>query len=863
MTTAKHCKVLRHHRNESATNFDIRFQRDFWVDATDAATVFDSYHLIYDDLFPSDGEPKHKGRARITKVHEWMQENDDWLLILDNYGPDRGMSQYIPPGNKGNIIYTSRFNNLTQLLPREAVVQVNEMSKEDAITLLLRAARETPENPGYRKSCEPIVDALGCLPLALDQAGAFMGETQISFPDYLLRFLEAKQDLLKNPKYLGANEQNTAVYTTFNLSYYMLEAFQRLRGGYSKAEAARTGIKILNTICFYHNSGIMEDMVRRAAEYRAKRAANIDMPDDDYSIQGLLEVDSQKGGKWDPTAFRKAVDLLDSFSLLKKDPGYELSMHVLVHLWARDRMSNKQRASFGKSARILIHDSIPIVGMNDPSNAYFRRRIFPHSEICERLVETRLSQEEEALFQGKRGVLLDAMGKDDEAVEAWKQTITSYERLFSVRDERTLSAMGKLADLYLRLRRHPDAEPLLQEILERKEDMLGPHSDGTIAAMVNLERLYLDMGRMVQVRDMRAKILAARKASTNPRQQALIADTEAALMRANETLNHLATVQNGTVKYDDPSSPFFSDLKVPSIPPSSLAPSEAAAAEANFLKEQSALWTLYSQSLSSFGPTALQSLSALSQITTHLLSNSHLSCAEIVSGEVMARCLERFGPLSPAVPEHLHVYATVHAYQGKMDDAIAMQRECVEFSTEELGEGKESAHTLRMEVALRDWKPLLERVEQIKKKNERREEMEGMRETLVTLRQRFNEEELRKKVETEMEGMDWEEFLELERDVKFVFSDQGPLEDLCETAEGCVKNRFAELYKRLGTEPAEKYVHVPLRRLLEEKNGVGKGEVANEAQNKETRDLEEGLLVMNLVQGDGEGKYSVAVDGRR
>lgn len=802
-----------------------------------------------------------------------MQENDDWLLILDNYDPDKGMSQYIPPGNKGNIIYTSRFNNLTQQLPREAVVQVNEMSKDDAITLLLRAAREAPENPEYRKSCGPIVDALGCLPLALDQAGAFMGETQISFPDYLTQFLEVKQDLLKNPKHLGANEQNTAVYTTFNLSYYMLEAFQKLRGGYSKAEAARTSIKILNTICFYHNSGIMEDMVRRAAEYRSKRVANIDMPDDDYSIQDLLEVDKQKGGKWDASAFRKAVDLLDSFSLLKKDPGYELSMHVLVHLWARDRMSSKQRASFSKSARILIHDAIPIVGMNDSSNAYFRRRIFPHSETCERLVETRLSLEEEALFQGKRGVLLDAMGKDDEAVEAWKQTITSYERLFSVRDERTLSAMGKLADLYLRLRRHPEAEPLLQEILERKEEMLGPYSDGTIAAMHNLERLYYDMGRMVQVRDMIAKMLAARRASPSSRQQALIADTEAALVRANQTINQMATIQNGTVEHDLSSLPSDS-LKVPTVPPSCLTPSEAAAAEAAFLKEQSALWTLYSQSLSSFGPTALQSLSALSSITTHLLSNSHLSCAEIVSGEVMARSLRRFGPLSPAVAENLHTYATVHVFQGKLDQALAMQRECVEFSTEELGAGKDSAHTLMMEVALRKWKPLLDAmdVEGIRKKNERRKEaeMQAMRETLRNLRQRFDEEELKQKVETEMEGMSWEEFLELERDVEFVFSDQkGPLEDWCETAEGCKKNGFRELYKRLGIERAEeKYVHVPLRRLLEKRNGMHRGnrEVmnANEAQNRETRDLEDGLLVMDLVQqGDGAGGYSVAVSGGR
>ena len=756
-------------------------------------------------------------------------------------------------------------------------MQVNEMSKDDAITLLLRAAREAPENPEYRKSYSPIVNALGCLPLALDQAGTFIGETQISFPNYLTQFLKVKQDLLKNPKYLGANEQNTAVYTTFNLSYYMLEAFQKLRGGYSKAETARTSIKILNTVYFYHNSGIMEEIVRRTAEYRAKRVDNIDMPDDDYSIQDLLEVDNQKGGgKWDPTAFRKAVDLLDSFSLLKKDPGYELSMHVLVHLWARDRMSSSQRASFSKSARILIHDSIPVVNMNDASNAYFRRRIFPHSETCERLVEERLSLEEEALFQGKRGVLLDAMGKDDEAVEAWKQTITSYERLFSVRDERTLSAMSKLADLYLRLGRHPEAEPLLQEILERKEEMLGPYSDGTIAAMNKLLGLYSDMGRLVQSRDVLAKILAARKASPSPRQQALVADTESALVRANQNINYAATIQNGTVQRDlSPLPP--NSLKVPTTPPSSLSPSEAAAAEAAFHKEQSALWDLYAHSLSSFGPAALQSLSALSQITTHLLSNSHLSCAEIVSGEVMSRSLKRFGPLSPAVAENLHTYATVQLLQGKPDEALAMQRECVEFSTEELGEGRESAHTLVMEVAMRQWEPLLKAMgtsmEGIKKKNERRKEaeMQAMRETLTNLRKRFDEKELRKKVETEMGGMTWEEFLELEGDVNFVFSDQkGPLEDWCETAEGCKKNGFRELYKRLGIEAAAKYVHVPLRRLLEEKNGIMKGNVvgvahtANEAQNRDTRDLEEGLLVVNLMQGEGGGGgYSVGVSGGR
>ncbi|KAK3495948.1 hypothetical protein B0T13DRAFT_473804 [Neurospora crassa] len=815
-------------------------ERVFWVDATDAATIFDSYHMIYDQLFPNEknGQATHTGRARITKVHEWMQQHGDgWLLILDNYGPDKGLSQYIPPGNRGNIIYTSRFASLKQLLPRDAFVQVNELNKEDAITLLLRAAREPPENAEYRNACLPIVEALGCLPLAIDQAGAFVYATQCSFPDYLENFHQVKDSLLRQPEYVGSNEQNAAVYTTFNLSYYMLEAFQRLRGGVSKAKAAKSAIKILNTICFYHNQGIMEEMVSRAAEYRFRRGTrNLPMPEGESSIQDLLQVGEE--GHWNPTGFRKAVELLDSFSLLKKERGHQISMHVLVHLWARERMGKDQRNAFGMSARVLIHDSIPMHEIaGDRDDSLFRRRLYPHSEACENHTECRLDEAREIFLKGKRTILLEAMGKDEEAIDSWKSLIDTCKDLYTIRDVRTFEPMGRLAHLYMRTSRYEEAEPLMQELVERKAEKFGAQHTQVIAALSDLQTLYLHMGRLAEAREQAVTIVGCLQANGSKEQLALIPSTVQSIRALDDLMQKSVSFEDGTWITPGPPPPHVAGFGAGNNNKEHLTPTEAGEA---YRSEQTALWAQYSDFKEAFGSSSLDALALLNRIFDHMRQHNHNSCAEIVAEECVQRALARYGREAHQTNKQLHNLAKATLCLGDAERAVSLGEEVLGYYTEGLGVSSE--RTRRVVAELANWRGVCEERRKLVATGIR------IRERWETWHREHTEAELR-----EIHGDEGYEKMKGDQETLAELLAERSFPDVCR--EECMSTGFVELYERLGITGATRYVHHDVLKNRQRMNELAVE--ANQAQNRDTRDLEVGLLTA-VVGRDGE--YAVAVE---
>jgi len=96
-----------------------------------------------------------------------------WLLIFDNAdGSPRVVAKYMPTGNRGNILFTSRNpgvggSNIT----RETSIKVEDMGEEDAISLLLKSAWLDESSPDMQKAASVVANTLCFFPLAIDQAG--------------------------------------------------------------------------------------------------------------------------------------------------------------------------------------------------------------------------------------------------------------------------------------------------------------------------------------------------------------------------------------------------------------------------------------------------------------------------------------------------------------------------------------------------------------------------------------------------------------------------------------------------------------------------------------------------------------------
>src|ERR1700728_3425661 len=83
----------------------LRFSNIFWIDSTNDDTIKFSYQMIAG--YP---EARASGVKDMASAIHWLAEMDsNWLLIFDNAdGVSSMVSKYLPPGNRGNVLITSR-----------------------------------------------------------------------------------------------------------------------------------------------------------------------------------------------------------------------------------------------------------------------------------------------------------------------------------------------------------------------------------------------------------------------------------------------------------------------------------------------------------------------------------------------------------------------------------------------------------------------------------------------------------------------------------------------------------------------------------------------------------------------------------
>src|SRR5277367_6145397 len=142
---------------------ELRFWKILWIDATNDETINFSFQAIIG--YP---EASASGVKDMTSVIHWLFEMDsNWLLIFDNADGKPGMvSKSLPPGDRGNVLITSRNPEMKRNVSSGAWIKVEEMEEEDAISLLLKAAAFGEEiSEELIQASKPIVTELCYLPL--------------------------------------------------------------------------------------------------------------------------------------------------------------------------------------------------------------------------------------------------------------------------------------------------------------------------------------------------------------------------------------------------------------------------------------------------------------------------------------------------------------------------------------------------------------------------------------------------------------------------------------------------------------------------------------------------------------------------
>ena len=200
---------------------------------------------------------------------QWMAGlQEEWIIVFDNAdGAPEVVEKFIPPGQRGNVLITSRNRSLGRLTQFENCLEIDSMQENDAISLLLKASGCIDQTDmDLWAMAKNIITELCCLPLAVAQAGAAIEAGLCDMNDYLLLYSAKRKELLFHPFFKGVSEYQQTVYGTWELSFKKIESRASRDSNSEDVESAQIAILILQIFAFMHYESIDENIFKHAAE---------------------------------------------------------------------------------------------------------------------------------------------------------------------------------------------------------------------------------------------------------------------------------------------------------------------------------------------------------------------------------------------------------------------------------------------------------------------------------------------------------------------------------------------------------------------------------------------------------------------
>ena len=483
------------------------FSSVFWIDASSVGTITQGLKGICN--LPEaqssllDGSPE-------SSLHWICLLKENYVIIFDNADAlsPAELEAYFPPGRGANILITSRNSAMRYLTSPENSLEVTGMEERDGIKLFLKACCLDPASIEFQAEASKIVKELFYLPLAIDQAGAFIASGAATIGDFLANFFEHQKILLSHSEFTGASKYNRTVYETWELSYK--EILKRAQSDDPhRANAANYAMLLLELFPFFHHEGITEEIFSYAALHRDEYMSSHALPMANSILDRSL-LPLNKWGTWDNFHFKEGIRVLLTFSLIEKGPSDDVyAMNPLVHTWGRDRLTLNDRKKCCVKAYVTLACSL----REDESQPYrFQRALVTHVRASIEHSRTDGNQSMVSYLDdayAKFGKLLQEQGHFKEAEILDSEVLDTRNRILGPEHPDTIRAMLNLAVTYKNLGKYVEAEKLEIHVLDASNRILAMEHPDTIRAMANLASTYQYMGKYPEAEKLEIQVVDA------------------------------------------------------------------------------------------------------------------------------------------------------------------------------------------------------------------------------------------------------------------------------------------------------------------------------------------------------------------
>jgi len=430
---------------------------------------------VLDEVKASDIKPDEL----LNRWQYWLGEHRKRLLIFDNAESEIVVERYMSKKYCGHVLLTTRDASWGG----EPTMGLPLMSESEAVEFLLKRTGRKEQQHTWA-GVEDVAKRLGYLPLALEQAAAYMRNVEWSFSGYL-DMLSGHGLSTLDKDYAKPDEKyyKKIVTTTWQISFDKIKRENNIVS------------ELFNVFAYVDSNNIPLEVFVEHQEL-------------------MFFVDLQK---IDKLCIVDAVALLLRYSLIEREgkDDYLINIHRLVQEIVRDIHKNYADTSYVTCCFKVLYKAVPKNYDSERGTRPLFERVAKHALAATKYYENTCDNNATQKIVGEAyhfvGLGYIETTQFSTAIDVYNSAATVFEKVWGKEQPETASIYGNIAYTYEQQGKFDEALKWYMKALSIKEWMLGKKHQSTAITYNNIANVYQHQGNYSMATEWYEKALAAKE----------------------------------------------------------------------------------------------------------------------------------------------------------------------------------------------------------------------------------------------------------------------------------------------------------------------------------------------------------------